>query len=559
MSTPHELISSYLDGTCAEADLQALADWANADPANARELAFWGMLHYGLADHFRALDLNCDIDSTNGDLAEAMILPAIRLPDAPSKPAPEPMWSPQTTPATRSARKIPSRPAVRSGDALRWHLIASVAVIAMFVLGGIGLSTYLAAPNDRPRYARVEAQVAPRWGAGELAPYLGETIPNRPVFLRSGLVQLRFKGGVSVVVQGPCSFQAKSSHELYLFSGQLAASVPHTQIGFSVHTPQAIVTDLGTQFGVRSGRSGIADVLVFKGKVAANSILANGRLSNHMARIVHAGSAVRASSAGIALVSASHLHLHFVRSLTSQSLKLNLVDMIAGGNGLGDRTGMGINPATGQVGNLAPQGNRPGNGAFNRITSIPIVSGCFVPGSGQGPSIVDPQGDYYDFPTSVNNVFGNIWAGGKVPWYNTPPTVSISTTLDGCNYSKYPHDVLVIHSNSGLTLNLNAVRRLYPGTHVKALEAIVGDSFVGPDNYDHIARPKANIYVLADGDPIFRKIGITGEDAPIHLMLKLPAHCHFLTLATTDGGDGTSDDWVLWCDPKIVLKTITKK
>lgn len=558
MNTGRELISSYLDGTISQADLRQLEQWIKEQPDNAREMALMGILHQGLTDHFQSLDMQSESYNTDGEMVDTMIMPALRLPEATAKAQTGPAWVPGTTVSRLHLWNAPDNAILPKPGTFQLRWFAAVAGIALFVFCGISAVIYLAKPNLRPRYAHIEAVVSPRWGVGSEVPYLGESLPSRKLFLRSGLVQLKFNNGVSVVLQGPSRFKISSDHEFDLFSGKVAADVPHAEIGFSIHTSQAVVTDLGTDFGVKIAGGGITNVIVFKGKVAASAIGPNGKLSEHLARIIQAGFAAKASHAGISVVPAAQVRLHFVQTLISAPLKLNLVDMIAGGNGLGCRTGVGINASNGQVGNLVPSGDRPGDGVYHRITSIPILSGCFVPGSSRGPAQIDPIGNRFQFPTSVNNVFGNIWAGGIVPWLNSPPTFPISTILRGTNYATYPNDVLVIHSNAGLTFNLNAIHRIYPRIPIRSFHAILGDSFVGADSYDHIARPKADVFVLADGKLLFKKIGINGEDAPTHVDLKIPLNTHFLTLVTTDGGDGTADDWVLWCNPGIDLQLPTK-
>ncbi|MEM7231778.1 MAG: FecR domain-containing protein [Planctomycetota bacterium] len=84
--------------------------------------------------------------------------------------------------------------------------------------------------------------------------------------LTSGSVELRLASGVRVVLEGQVDAVLTNTMEIALHAGQLFASVPNEVHGFRVITRGMDVVDLGTQFGVRVGKTG-ADVHVFEGEV----------------------------------------------------------------------------------------------------------------------------------------------------------------------------------------------------------------------------------------------------------------------------------------------------
>ena len=559
------LIQAYLDETATPEEILALAAWLRENPENAREFARIGSIHRGLFDHFRARNDLMESPVNSQDMAETMILPALQVEDTPaprdsvelfSLTAPH-VWNRGTTPGRGDAavestghRLSPKRQLLQ----LLW-----IAASIMLILSGVGILIFLTpkSPVTVTRlYGHIVATVNPQW-SGPLPRSFqnGIYLPRRELLLTHGLVQIQMADGVTTVFQAPAEFRFHSNSRLDLVKGKVTVAVPHDAVGFSVYSPHSVVTDLGTSFGIMVGRSGKSTrVVVFKGRVAAESLNHIGRkIRLRHPRIVSQGQDAELTAKGINLGTAEKLRIYFVRSLVKRPLSLSLVDLMTGGTGLGVGHRIEIDPLTGSAGHFPPISARAGNGIYHEVSGIPIVDGCFVPGSSTGPDQVDSAGQRFKFPTSVNATFGNISAGGKIPWIKTPPDLPIKLTLHGVNYSRYPHRLIVIHSNSGLTLNLDAIRKLYPGIPIGSFHCIVGDSFVGTDKYAHLVNPKADIFVLVDGKVAYQKLEITGKMRPLHVRIPLPQNAHFLTLVTTDGGDGFTDDWVLWCDPEFRL------
>jgi len=84
--------------------------------------------------------------------------------------------------------------------------------------------------------------------------------------LDKGLLHLKFDGDVMVYVEAPARFDAVSGSRLVLHSGRLSANVPPQGVGFTVDTPEAEVTDFGTEFSIDVD-AGASEVHVFDGLV----------------------------------------------------------------------------------------------------------------------------------------------------------------------------------------------------------------------------------------------------------------------------------------------------
>jgi hypothetical protein len=133
----------------------------------------------------------------------------------------------------------------------------------------------------------------------------------------SGLMEITYDTGAKVILQGPATYEVDSSRGGFLSLGKLTARVEKKAEGggrraegkagsgqwavgskseirnpksessnpqslipnslFSVRTPTAVVTDLGTEFGVEVDRSGVSRSRVFRGKIELRPIDGDGR------------------------------------------------------------------------------------------------------------------------------------------------------------------------------------------------------------------------------------------------------------------------------------------
>ncbi len=92
--------------------------------------------------------------------------------------------------------------------------------------------------------------------------YRGEVVK-----LKSGLVEIEFKSGAEVTLEGPCEFTLLGKNIGNLRSGKLVAYVRERAKGFAVVTPHARIVDLGTEFGVQVDKKGDTHAQVYQGLV----------------------------------------------------------------------------------------------------------------------------------------------------------------------------------------------------------------------------------------------------------------------------------------------------
>jgi hypothetical protein len=163
-----------------------------------------------------------------------------------------------------SARRL-MRPTI-----LRIALLAAVATFSIYVF------SHLHSPDTPPVVAQPPSvqplpTVARLTRTREAVGAAGEALLRGPlsaeaalkageqVRLESGYAELRFRNDAVVVLEGPATLVTESPTSGRLLTGKLTAKVPTAAQGFAIHTPDAKIIDLGTQFGVwvKSEESGV--------------------------------------------------------------------------------------------------------------------------------------------------------------------------------------------------------------------------------------------------------------------------------------------------------------
>jgi hypothetical protein len=120
----------------------------------------------------------------------------------------------------------------------------------------------------------------------------------------SGLAEITYDTGAQVLLQGPVTYQVDSSRSGFLSVGKLAARIEKKAASgrksnpisypplFAVRTPTAVVTDLGTEFGVEVRENGETSSHVFRGSVQLQRTgVAEGKESPNNTIILHANEA----------------------------------------------------------------------------------------------------------------------------------------------------------------------------------------------------------------------------------------------------------------------------
>lgn len=83
----------------------------------------------------------------------------------------------------------------------------------------------------------------------------------------SGFLRLAFDSGALVTLEGPADLRILSGRRLQAIQGRITARINKEAKGFAIETPNMLVVDQGTEFGVEVDASGKTSVVVFEGLV----------------------------------------------------------------------------------------------------------------------------------------------------------------------------------------------------------------------------------------------------------------------------------------------------
>ncbi len=155
-----------------------------------------------------------------------------------------------------------------------------------------------------------------RWTPAQIGPVRREVGLGQAYALTSGLMEITYDTGAKVILQGPCTYEVESANGGFLSLGKLTARVETQEEGgrgkaeasnagaavelphqpgaekspfplppsaFVVRTPTAVVTDLGTEFGVEVSKEGNTTSHVFRGMVEVQ--WGGGDVSNRVIRL----------------------------------------------------------------------------------------------------------------------------------------------------------------------------------------------------------------------------------------------------------------------------------
>jgi hypothetical protein len=150
---------------------------------------------------------------------------------------------------------------------------------AMAVLIGASLIVFLSrAPGLLPLFrpptatstdflATLKNAAGVTWVGKTNEVFVGDQFAAERLQIASGAVQLDFKRGARVIVEGPAELQLVSDNEAFLHYGKVTAHVPKEAHGFKITSPRLAVIDLGTEFGLSNTSNGVPEVHVFSGAV----------------------------------------------------------------------------------------------------------------------------------------------------------------------------------------------------------------------------------------------------------------------------------------------------
>ncbi len=551
------LISAYLEGELTEPQAEQLSAWLTASPDHARYVAELGLLERGLNRQLLAQE-SSDLFAELAALEDGAEVE--QLVDITARVRSE----------TSRQRRLARRQLAQAEKHIDQSLsIGPKALIWLGLAAAIALMVYLGWPEqpsipagtgiarlDKPStdgvFARPIDTFQAVWEDGGQPDPAGMTAGRYR--LVQGEARLQLADGTRIKVLGPAEFSLGLTGEMDLHAGELVVDASNSVAGFRVNTPSGAVRSPDARFGLE-----VVDALTTETE-AINGAIQVAALSSDRGL----GAFTEVSQA-----QAARLDLQTGQVDTIQSggdrfsmdyvRVIDLVDIVAGGDGTGDRRNAGIDPQTGLWSDMPPRSadwTVLGDGRLHSVSRCPLVAGVVIPAVQGTPTELDPIGHRFDGLTVSNcSSYGPIWGGGYVPVPGAQP--ELDTLIDGVNYAAPSRGLVRMHANSGLCLDLAEMRRRHPGMTTTRFRT-------GVSNREATRRspgePLADLYasvdlwVFVDGRLRVTERDITTADGMIDIDLPLGSNDRYLTLVVTDGLNGTTFDWVLLCQPRIDLR-----
>jgi len=377
--------------------------------------------------------------------------------------------------------------------------------------------------------------------------------------LEQGYAQITFAKGAQVILEAPCEFELCSPNAMFLERGRVTARVPKRATGFTISTPASKVVDFGTEFGVLTEGGRGDEVHVFDGHVRFKST--RRRRSTRWDQPLAKGQAATVDRAGqVHVEPLKDRPVEFVRALAEvrrsgkPAGQLDLADIIGGGNGWGRGTpGRGINPSTGDVTSVygASMGTNQG---FIAVPSLRFVDGVFIPDGGEGPVTIDTSGGLFaGFPDTKGTCYRRVMNGAV---FRAVPFEAHPGRLAGQVYGTKEHPSIGMHANSGVTFDLQAIRRAHPDVNIVAFNALCGVSETVRDfaRGEIGTNAMVEFWVVIDGRLRFSVATNPLASEARKIDLALGPDDRFLTLATTAPGACTFC-WGMFAEPVLELET----
>jgi hypothetical protein len=460
----------------------------------------------------------------------------------------------------------PSREKRKMSKFSKVFLVINAAAVLFFILflrfappkGGIEVATLIDSLNAKWADANISMQKGVRL-------YTNKT----PLLLKEGLVEIKFDNNARVTVEGPAEFQILDIDMIKLNYGRLYSRVPSEAFGFQVSTKHARITDLGTEFGVKEEIGGDIEVHVLEGQVNLVSGILNKKINIDLLD----GSARKLNTETGDLIEIPCSHNLFARQIDStmnivwrgQEI-LDLADIVGGGNGLGTGLlGSGIDAATGTYVTTPTRVEFPRiQCQYNPVQSNPFIDGVFVPDGSEETVILNSNGDSYaGFPVTEGIYRSPITHGPAIRDRQRFPSryfkestefYLLELGMGGVLYGTPDNPAVYMHSNVGITFDLDAIRSVYGKHTIAYFESTCGiPETVRREYASKIKNPETGmlaLYVFLDGQrQLIKTFDHDSQPEKIRIPIKLESR--FLTIAVVDTGLNSDYDWCLLGNPVL--------
>ena len=550
----NELILLHLQGDNTPHQLQQLAECLNED-AQAVDLYVEYMMQYAALYQPGSIMLKEGSGESSPSVLDTSLWEALSLYE---KEAPS-IQIPQEKPPRELIHGISYPP----GDKRKisklgmFFLIVNAAAMVFLVL-----FARFAPPKSGIAVATLHDSINARWADTNPLMRSGTRLKTGSglLLLHEGLATLVFDNDTRIVMEGPAEFQILTNDQIKLNYGRLYAVVPPEAYGFQVTTPDAKIIDLGTEFGVQQDMHGNTELHVVKGKTS----LVSGIRGNRINAYVEAKDAKRLDAGTGRIETIAYNERLFVRRIDSDTnfiwhgqTTLDLADIVAEGNGLGTgRPTARIHPAKGYTDEQNIVIYALSN-AYFPLPSNPFLDGIFVP-NGRTKQSVSTRGDVFDECPKTSGLYSVDLVANPEPELFLTSLRKGTIQFDGQIYGNRHRPCIVMHSNLGLTFDLETIREVYKS------DITAFTSKIGIADLEEPYPCNVDFWVLVDGQVRYSLQQYKEKGQLTEIRITINPTDRFLTLATTDGGDSDdpasfytraiSCDWGVFVEPALELE-----
>ena len=211
------------------------------------------------------------------------------------------------------------------------------------------------------RVGKITGMLNCKWADPQTETSLGSNVLlGRRYSLASGLMEITYNTGAKVILQGPVTYEVESRDGGFLAIGKLTARLDNAKPQaanqksslsplpsplFTIKTPTAVVTDLGTEFGVEVTKEGTTTSHVFRGSVQVQATSADGSiegvaqvLRENQSACIRKNDSTHKNRNRVVVFTSPAIAKGFIREIPRKTPKpiiktFDLVDVVAGGNG----------------------------------------------------------------------------------------------------------------------------------------------------------------------------------------------------------------------------------
>ncbi len=533
-----QLISLFLQDPSVLTEEQSyeLSKWISQDTANTKEFIRASLFHRCIHDALLSSD-----EERNNILRDDMSTPDVNVESFFNKRFWDMLLKEEATAPKVEIKKtsiheneliqkvVREKTVHRINKATLLTLILSAAAMVFLVVYA------RLAPPAPYEVATISDSIDARWSSDmPIEPGTRMVSNSAPIRLTRGIVKLKTDDQVQIILEAPAEFCFLSYLEISLNYGKLFAHVSEQGYGFSVLTPNSKIVDLGTEFGVLSHIDGATEVHLYQGKA---NLFAGEIHKPKISQLLMAGSARKVDSRDSNIQEIALDERALVRNIDSKAnlvwrgqKALSLTDLLLGGNGFGTavKRSTGFDTITGSISDQGENWYRPGPKNIVRVTESPYVDSIFVPGSEGGNNQISSAGHRFaECPKTSGLFFTNISC--LKDWTFFDP---LERTFEQSR-KQYPDSgALYLHSNIGLTVDLNAVRGTVGGLRISSFSAFAGIIRMGNNTPDYA---EVDVWILVDGQLRASRKGLRADQG-YDIKIDIVDTDNFLTLIVTDGG-----------------------